>query len=366
MKPKIFLVEDEGIVAMNTTEGLESLGYDVVGHAFSADEAIDKVKDLKPDIALLDINLCGELDGIDAASVLSTKHNIPIIFVTAHADESTLQRAKLVKPFGYVLKPYEIAELHAVIETTLSRSTKESHEEEEEKPFVSEGSSEEEQKLSLIKASPVLSNIPKNIQSLITESGSIVSLNGGQSFSSDSGFLVLSGRLAAIMSSSEGKELVVELLPPGDDYGILHALFPKAHDLRIRAQIDSKIFKIPLSTIHNIAEKFPNFWGQCAEALATRLGRTYELAKALAHGSVESRIIHALVTLSPRMGKGVDAIRLFLTRRELADLVGTTPETAIRITKNLERGGLLDLSRPGVIKIPSMDALASVTTSTAI
>jgi CRP/FNR family transcriptional regulator len=94
-----------------------------------------------------------------------------------------------------------------------------------------------------------------------------------------------------------------------------------------------------------------------------RLRRTNDLALGLAHSRVESRIVAALLALAPRFGRpstSEDQTRIFLTRKELADLTGTTPETAIRVTKNLEREGLLDLTKPGVIKILSLKQLKGV------
>jgi CRP/FNR family transcriptional regulator len=177
------------------------------------------------------------------------------------------------------------------------------------------------------------------------------------------GFMVLSGRLAVIKSTSHGKELTLDLLIPGDCSGIIRAIEPKEVDTSIRGQTDAKLLAIPTANLKALADKYPLVYRQITAELMRRARRTNDLALGLAHSRVESRIISALLALAPRFGRPTaseDSTRIFLTRKELADLTGTTPETAIRVTKNLEREGLLDLTKPGVIKILSLMQLRGV------
>jgi len=118
---RILVVEDEGITAMDTREQLQSLGYVVPATAFSGLEAISKVEELHPDLVLMDIRLKGKMDGIEAAAQIRARFSIPVIYVTAYADDATLQRAKLTEPFGYVLKPFEERALHSTIEVALHK-----------------------------------------------------------------------------------------------------------------------------------------------------------------------------------------------------------------------------------------------------
>ena len=118
-KKKIFVVEDESIVSLEIQTRLKGLGYDVVGSAASGNEAIRKVLDLKPDLILMDIRIKGDIDGIETAAEIRKQLEIPIIFLTAYADETTLQRAKITDPFGYIIKPFEERELHINIEIAL-------------------------------------------------------------------------------------------------------------------------------------------------------------------------------------------------------------------------------------------------------
>ncbi len=122
MKPprdRILIVEDEHIVALDLQGLLEELGYEPVGHASSAAEAVALAAEVKPDLALIDINLTGKEDGIDAAQQIKRNQGIPVIFVTAYDDERTLARAQITEPYGYILKPYQGRELRACIQMAL-------------------------------------------------------------------------------------------------------------------------------------------------------------------------------------------------------------------------------------------------------
>ena len=116
---RIFVVEDESIVSLEIQSRLKSLGYLVAGTASSGDEAIRKVLELKPDLILMDIRIKGNIDGIDTAAEIHKHLEIPVIFLTAYADEATLQRAKVTDPFGYIIKPFEERELEISIEIAL-------------------------------------------------------------------------------------------------------------------------------------------------------------------------------------------------------------------------------------------------------
>ncbi|HEY9643781.1 MAG TPA: ATP-binding protein [Coleofasciculaceae cyanobacterium] len=124
-KVQILVVEDEYIIAENLRENLESLGYSVSDTASSAIEAIEKAEELQPDIVLMDIRLQGEMDGIQAAEQIWNRLQIPVIYITGHSDRSTLERAKVTFPFGYILKPVKEQEVYVAIETALNRYERE-------------------------------------------------------------------------------------------------------------------------------------------------------------------------------------------------------------------------------------------------
>ncbi len=118
-KIKILVVEDERIVAEDIKKNLTKLGYHVTALVSSGTQALKEVDSNKPDLVLMDIVLRGKLNGIDTAKTLHFKYDIPVIYLTAYADEDTLSKAKFTEPSGYILKPFENKELHSAIEMAL-------------------------------------------------------------------------------------------------------------------------------------------------------------------------------------------------------------------------------------------------------
>jgi PAS domain S-box-containing protein len=118
---RILVVEDERIVAKDITSSLERLGYAVTGIASSGEEAVRMVGERPPDLILMDVVLKGDVDGIDAAERIRTQHDVPVIYLTAYADSTTLERAKGTVPYGYLLKPWQERELRTVIEIALHK-----------------------------------------------------------------------------------------------------------------------------------------------------------------------------------------------------------------------------------------------------
>ena len=123
MKPtsQILVVEDEAIVAMDLQDRLEKVGYEVVANVDTADDAVRAADQFRPDLVLMDIRL-REGDGIQAAREIQALYHLPVIFLTAYADETTVQRAKEIAGFGYLLKPVRERELHSTIQMALSRA----------------------------------------------------------------------------------------------------------------------------------------------------------------------------------------------------------------------------------------------------
>lgn len=116
---RILVVEDESIVAADIQDRLESLGYEVPTTVASGEKAVELAGALRPDLVLMDIQLKGRMDGVEAADQIRQRFGIPVIYLTANADHPTVQRAKVTEPFGYVIKPFEERELHTTIEVAL-------------------------------------------------------------------------------------------------------------------------------------------------------------------------------------------------------------------------------------------------------
>ncbi len=116
---RVLIVEDESIVAMEIEERLKTMGYCVVGTVVGGEEAISVAEREKPNIILMDIILRGELDGVATAEIIHKNLQLPIVYLTAHSDEATLQRAKTTQPYGYVIKPFNETDLYTAIEMAL-------------------------------------------------------------------------------------------------------------------------------------------------------------------------------------------------------------------------------------------------------
>lgn len=138
MEPeRILVVEDERIIALDLRRRLERFGYQVVGTPSRADEALRLTEDERPDLVLMDIMLSGAEDGIVAATEIKSRFRIPVIFLTAYADEQTLQRAKVAEPVGFVLKPFKERELYSIISIGLYKSRAEEALRKQERLFSS-------------------------------------------------------------------------------------------------------------------------------------------------------------------------------------------------------------------------------------
>jgi len=120
-KGTILIVEDEVIIAEDIRKTLTRFNYEVLEIVTFGEIAIQRAEELRPDVIMMDIMLEGEMNGIEAARIIRSKLDVPIIFSTAYADEKTIEAAKYVGPFGYIVKPFEDRELNATVEMAIYR-----------------------------------------------------------------------------------------------------------------------------------------------------------------------------------------------------------------------------------------------------
>ena len=121
---KVFVVEDESIVSKDIQQSLKRLGYQVCGSASSGEKAIEGITEAKPDVILMDIMLKGEMTGIETADIIKQSIHTPVIFLTAYADNATLEKAKKIQPYGYIIKPFKEVDLHTSIELAIYKHKK--------------------------------------------------------------------------------------------------------------------------------------------------------------------------------------------------------------------------------------------------
>ena len=136
-KKRILLVEDEPLLAKGIHRLLMRFEYEVLGPVVDGEQAIRYVKDFAPDMVLMDITLSGPMDGIEAAEIIRSMRDIPVVYLTASSDQSTLDRAKVTEPHGYLLKPFSDRELFVTVETALYKAAIESRLKESEQRYRS-------------------------------------------------------------------------------------------------------------------------------------------------------------------------------------------------------------------------------------
>jgi len=121
-KKKIIVVEDEFLIALDIKGRVEDFGYEVLNIVSSGEEAIEKTGEMRPDLVLMDVALRGEINGAEAAREILSRFDIPVIFITAHADEETLRRLGEISPFGYFTKPLDGWGLREKMDEVFSKS----------------------------------------------------------------------------------------------------------------------------------------------------------------------------------------------------------------------------------------------------
>ncbi len=120
-KATLLIVEDEAVVAEDLVKQLSQLDYAISGLTARGEEAVTLTRDRRPDLVLMDIRLSGPMDGVATAEIIRREYDVPVIYLTAHSDAATLERAKLTEPFGYILKPFEETELETHIQMALHK-----------------------------------------------------------------------------------------------------------------------------------------------------------------------------------------------------------------------------------------------------
>lgn len=125
MSVNILVVEDESIVRKDIERSLIKLGYNVIANADNGERALELAREKKPDLALMDIQIKGDMTGIDTAEAIKQEMDIPVIYLTAFADENTLAKAKITEPHGYILKPFKEIDLHTAIELAIHKHGRE-------------------------------------------------------------------------------------------------------------------------------------------------------------------------------------------------------------------------------------------------
>jgi CRP-like cAMP-binding protein/DNA-binding response OmpR family regulator len=383
-KTSILIVEDEAIVGRDIQECLEGLGYHVTGVVDTGVEAIDRATKDKPSLVLMDIMLRGKVDGIEAARKIHEQNNIPIVYLTAYADDATFERAKVTEPYGYILKPFKQIELRTVIELAVYRHESEqirrgqdvgkvvNFKRESAKPnssfsFESKINSglsisltpEQAKFFNFLKSIPPLNELDPATLTTVANSCRLEHFKAGDFISNEGdedrpAFIIMKGRAALVKSSTNGKDLIVEIVPAGDPFGLLTAIDVGPNPFSVKAQLETELLWISRDVAIGLLNNYPDLSRRLVELVLGRLRKAHDLSRTLAHDRVEVRVASALLALSPRHASANDSLssyEIILSRQELAEMAGTAAETASRIANAMERDGIVDLSRPGKVGI---------------
>ena len=396
---KVLVVEDEDSIAEDIMELLESFDCEIVGRASSVEGVLDLVEAEEPDLVLMDIKLDGEGDGVDAAMKIREESRVPIVFLTGYSDIDLLERAKKTEPHGYLVKPFKDIDLKTTVEMALYTSlkrhlgassngdTRESQDEPYRAVFEAAEKMGKGATKSFSKISAPLTQLGTEIferlrsmdefkeveeddlKGLASSSirkkhtaGDIITLEGEVQ---NAGFIVDEGRAVFLKSSAKGRDLIVEFLVSGDSLGLLAALENEGYPYSTRIQTESTLIWVPRHTLLELFGAYPVLGERFLTKVLTRLKKSHDFSRLLAHEKVEVRVASALETLYPHFTSHEDNETVIrMTRQELAELTGTTEETCIRVTRAMEKAGILNLSENKAIRIVNRSALQEVANTT--
>lgn len=206
------------------------------------------------------------------------------------------------------------------------------------------------------------SQVPLSEVTPLARSSRLITLNSGQCITNEgdegsaNGFIVVSGCVSMVKTSHSGKELIVELLQAGDIFGMLLMLVKERlpAELTARSIGVSRLLLVPLNSFQHLLHTNTDLFKGFVAHLLLSLQASYCLARGLAYDRVETRIAAVLSSLNLKLGKPQSrkvSRSIYFTRQQLAELTGTTPETAIRVTRAMQRDGLIDITRPGIIRV---------------
>ncbi len=236
--------------------------------------------------------------------------------------------------------------------------------------------SEESEAYRFLSSLDLFSKLPEEERRLLAadchfqsfEAGAYLSHEGEDS--SSRGFIVVRGRIALLKTSMNGKEFVVELLSPGDLIGLALTLAPNPLDeqLSARAQTPTKVLWVPKKSFVAALDHHTDIFRDLIGVLVEHLQSSFRLSRGLAHDRVEVRIATVLSILALKFARIPTSLQnglnnrhtIDITRQQIADLTGTTVESAIRATRAMQRSGLIDISEPGVVRILKLQELEAI------
>lgn len=332
---KILLIEDNPDVRENTAEILELADYEVTT-AENGKAGIEKARELKPDLIVCDI-MMPELDGYGVLYSLSKNPEtavIPFIFLSAKADKTDIRRGMTLGADDYITKPFDDMDLLQAVESRLKKNDLLQKEYDRSKDgydaFVKEVKGFED--LQKLGEDSTVRRYKK--RDMVFEEGQ----------SPRYLYLVQSGKVKAYRGNEDGKEYILNIFKEGDYFGYQPLLEEKQYAESVEALEDSELVLIPkddfLSLVHSNRQVALRF----IKLLANNLSETEEKLLHMAYNSVRKRVSQALIFLKNKLQPGeIEKPAFAFSREDLANIAGTSTESAIRALSDFKDEGLVDL-----------------------
>lgn len=379
---RVLVLNGGSVSAHDIARRLDCLGYAVIPLA-DCSLALATAAGQRPDLILFDPTVHGDDYRLAIAERINSDLKIPAVLIaglpSSNSPHPTEKSQKSKSAYHtYLLAPLDDIELGSAIKRALDKHDGAINESfaARDIPVMGEtlSSSKRQGKngknqdaaFAFIKQVSPFSELPDRALDDLVERAHFTCAKPGDylSFEGDhnnESFIVLSGRLAMTKTSVSGKDLIVQLLGPQDLFGLILAMENLPEQLSTRAQSDAEVLWIPTSALLRVLASHPDLYRSFLGQLSARMHSSHNLSCRLAHDTVQGRIAALLLFLSAKFARpakdGNTAVLLDITRQQIADLTGTTPETASRVTRAMHRQGILDMSTPGVIRVLDLELL---------
>lgn len=341
--PRIVVIEDQEEVRENLLETLELAGYDVVG-ASDGHAGVQRVREHAPALVLCDV-MMPKLDGFGVLELLRADAStaaIPFVFLSARTEREDLRRGMNLGAADYVTKPFFQDELLRVVQLRIAQAAA---------PSIHGGQVLAKAHTEDVK--PLLAELRQRGRTRQYTDRATVCYEGDEALNV---YYVQGGRLRSHRETSFGKTLTLDLYGAGTWVGIDDVLGGGWHAAALSAFPDATVVIVPKGELLALVHKHPALTLALARQLAQDVALRTEQLLQIAYYSVRKRVAESLL----RFGEGPDKTRVELRREDIAEAIGTTPESVTRTLTELRKDGLVDLSTVGEVILLDRRALEQV------
>lgn len=334
MKEKILLIEDDEVIRENTEEILELANYNVIT-AENGKIGVQKAKKERPDLIICDI-MMPELDGYGVLYLLGKDpetSTIPFVFLTAKTDKSDRRKGMALGADDYLTKPFEEMDLLNAIEGRLKRSSA-------FKQTYSRDANGLDLFVEQAKGLQELEELTDSKQTRTHKKKDTLYYEGDFP---NAVFLLTKGKVKTFKINDDAKEYITGLLKEGDYFGYLPIMEGRAYDECAVCLEDTEVVKISKQDFLKLIEKNRDVSSKFIKMISNDLIEREQKLLSLAYDSVRKRAANALLELKQRYGAKDDDYRIDMLRSDLANMVGTAPESIIRTLTDFKESGLIEM-----------------------